>query len=241
MNDEPIVTLHGERALIDRAGHLFAGAQREFLVAAADPVTWSSGVRTAFAAGLRPSTEPGGVALRKLYAPQALPDARAEQRLTRMAANGADIRICAAPLAQETIVLDRRVAILAGAPTGGIRTYTVIRSPDVVAGLRTLIHAAWETSVELDEHLRRRPAVPLDPEARWILRMLGAGHTDESAARQLGMSLRTYRRRVADLMGALGATSRFQAGLRARELEDGDAEAREAGSREVRDAARTPA
>src|SRR4051812_29046415 len=77
MDEQQIVTLHGERALIDRAGHLFAGARDEFLVAAADPGTWSNGVRTAFAAGLRPATEPGGVALRKLYTPQALPDARA--------------------------------------------------------------------------------------------------------------------------------------------------------------------
>jgi DNA-binding NarL/FixJ family response regulator len=48
--------------------------------------------------------------------------------------------------------------------------------------------------------------------------MLGAGLKDETAARELGLSLRTYRRRVADLMAALGADSRFQAGLRAREL-----------------------
>jgi DNA-binding NarL/FixJ family response regulator len=32
------------------------------------------------------------------------------------------------------------------------------------------------------------------------------------------LSLRTYRRRVAELMTALGATSRFQAGARAHEL-----------------------
>ncbi|MCX5388055.1 DNA-binding response regulator [Streptomyces sp. NBC_00083] len=220
MNDEPIVTLHGERELIDRAGHLFAGARHEFLVAAADPGTWSAGVNTAFRAGLRPGRAPDGPVLHKLYTPQALPDAHAERRLARMAATGADIRICAAPLAQETIILDRRTAILAGTPAVGTRTYTVIRSPDVVAGLRSLVRAAWATSPDLDEHLRRRPA-ELGEEARRILRMLGAGHTDESAARLLGMSLRTYRRRVADLMDALGATSRFQAGARARELEGG--------------------
>ncbi|MEU3505137.1 DNA-binding response regulator [Streptomyces hundungensis] len=220
MNDEPMVTLHGERALIDRAGHLFAGVRHEFLVAAADPLTWSAGVHTAFAAGLRPATEPGGLALRKLYTPEALPDARAERRLTRMAAGGAHIRICSAPLGQETIVLDRRVAILAGAPGAGPRTYTVIRTPDVVAGLRSLVQAAWEASPDLDAHLLRRAPV-LGADARRILRTLGAGHTDEAASRHLGMSLRTYRRRVAELMETLGATSRFQAGLRARELEGG--------------------
>jgi DNA-binding NarL/FixJ family response regulator len=49
-------------------------------------------------------------------------------------------------------------------------------------------------------------------------RRLGAGLTDEAAARRLGTSLRTYRRRVAELMAALEAGSRFQAGVRAGEL-----------------------
>ena len=40
----------------------------------------------------------------------------------------------------------------------------------------------------------------------------------EAAARRLGTSLRTYRRRVAELMAALEAGSRFQAGVRAGEL-----------------------
>ncbi|WP_274560762.1 LuxR C-terminal-related transcriptional regulator [Streptomyces spiramyceticus] len=67
------------------------------------------------------------------------------------------------------------------------------------------------------EFRRTRPPV-LNEQAREILRMLSAGHTDETASRQLGMSLRTYRRRVAELMTMLGATSRFQAGIRAREF-----------------------
>ena len=42
--------------------------------------------------------------------------------------------------------------------------------------------------------------------------------TDEAAARRLGTSLRTYRRRVAEPMAVLEAGSRFQAGVRAGEL-----------------------
>ncbi|MGW0593258.1 hypothetical protein [Streptosporangium sp. NPDC002607] len=51
-----------------------------------------------------------------------------------------------------------------------------------------------------------------------ILEALGSGLTDESAAKRLGVSLRTYRRRVAELMAKLEADSRFQAGLRAGRL-----------------------
>lgn len=41
------------------------------------------------------------------------------------------------------------------------------------------------------------------------------GSKDEALARQLGVSLRTVRRRVADLMDEFGATTRFQAGMEA--------------------------
>jgi DNA-binding NarL/FixJ family response regulator len=45
-----------------------------------------------------------------------------------------------------------------------------------------------------------------------------SGCKDATAARRLDLGLRTYRRRVAELMTALDASSRFQAGARAREL-----------------------
>ncbi|MFE0700082.1 helix-turn-helix transcriptional regulator [Streptomyces sp. NPDC058872] len=64
----------------------------------------------------------------------------------------------------------------------------------------------------------RRPFPRLGDAERAVLRALAAGHTDEAASRRLGVSLRTYRRRVAALMAALDARSRFQAGLRAREI-----------------------
>ena len=43
----------------------------------------------------------------------------------------------------------------------------------------------------------------------------GRRRKDEQIARALGMSVRTVRRRVADLMDELGADSRFQAGVEA--------------------------
>lgn len=46
-----------------------------------------------------------------------------------------------------------------------------------------------------------------------LLRLLGQGFTDEMASKRLGLSLRTARRMMADLMELLGARSRFEAGL----------------------------
>jgi DNA-binding NarL/FixJ family response regulator len=50
---------------------------------------------------------------------------------------------------------------------------------------------------------------------RFLLEALGSGAQDEQIARRLGLSLRTVRRRVAELMEELGAQSRFQAGVEA--------------------------
>lgn len=50
---------------------------------------------------------------------------------------------------------------------------------------------------------------------RNLLRLLAVGMTDEAVARQLGLSLRTTRRRIAALMSHLSASSRFQAGAEA--------------------------
>ena len=46
-------------------------------------------------------------------------------------------------------------------------------------------------------------------------RQLAAGAKDEQIARTMGLSLRTIRRRIADLMIELGADTRFQAGAEA--------------------------
>ena len=50
---------------------------------------------------------------------------------------------------------------------------------------------------------------------RFLLQQLAAGAKDEQIARTLGISLRTVRRRVADLLIDLGVDTRFQAGAEA--------------------------
>ena len=147
----------------------------------------------------------------------AVTDEAQRAHLRRLDAAGAQVRISSAPLPHETIILDRRVAILAGQPSPLGREYTVTTSPVLVGGVYSLFTAAWEATIDLGACLRGE--VPeLTPEAREILRALGAGLTDEAAARRLGTSLRTYRRRVAELMAALEVGSRFRAGVRAGEL-----------------------
>jgi DNA-binding NarL/FixJ family response regulator len=217
VTDDMTSTVRGDAELIARAGHLFDAVRKEFVCAARDLATWSHPESRSAIARRVVASGPDGFTVRKLWSPLVLADEAQRAHLLRLDAAGAQVRISSAPLPRETIILDRRVAILAGPPSPLGREYTVTTSPVLVGGVYSLFAAAWEAATDLAAYLRGE--VPeLAPEAQEILRALGAGLTDEAAARQLGTSLRTYRRRVAELMAALEAGSRFQAGMRAGEL-----------------------
>lgn len=210
-----MVTIRGDLELLARTEHLFSSVQEEFICAARDLSTWS---RPGARQTARDLLESGGTrGVRKLFSPAVLADERSREHLREVMGGGVRVRIAATALPHETIVIDRRFAILAGlhAPEG--REYTLTTASGLVGGVYALFEAAWETATDLTAFLHGdQPR--LDAESRKVLRALGSGATDERAARELGMSLRTYRRRVAELLNALDAGSRFQAGMRAGEL-----------------------
>ncbi|MFD5753617.1 DNA-binding response regulator [Streptomyces sp. NPDC127033] len=164
----------------------------------------------------------GAPRARKLYSLAALADPGDREALREMAAFGFQVRIATAPLPQGTVIIDRRTMVLTdpapAVPTAQrLRIYTMSASPALIRGTYALFEAAWENATDLATALdSSRPQI--DDQTAKVLRALGSGATDESAARELGMSLRTYRRRVAKLLTSLDADSRFQAGVRAGEL-----------------------
>lgn len=117
--------------------------------------------------------------------------------------------------AQEAVIVDGRVAFLPGDGTG--HGHATVRSPAVVRVLESLFAGAWDTAVPLADYDRLRHCAKSET-ARSVLTHLGAGLTDDAGAREMRVSLRTYRRHVAELMRALGASTRFEAGARAVEL-----------------------
>lgn len=219
--DGQVVTLRGEAELLTKAGHLFA-AKDEFVCAATDLSTWArprswGGDQRREVSDRMPELIAAGLQVRKLYNPAAVVDPEDAAHLQELAALGVRVRICPTSLAHETIIIDRKVAILAGAPVAGVREFSVIMAPEVVAGVRSLFLATWAGATDLADYLPTAPPA-LDEHGREILRLLSAGQKDEAAARSMGVSVRTYRRRVAELMTLLGVESRFQAGERARAL-----------------------
>jgi DNA-binding CsgD family transcriptional regulator/sugar-specific transcriptional regulator TrmB len=88
--------------------------------------------------------------------------------------------------------------------------------PGAIAALIALFEQVWQSAVPLGDESKRADG-DLMSEERELLRLLSQGLTDEVAARQLGISIRTERRMVAEIMRRLGARSRFEAGMRASE------------------------
>ncbi|WNI18885.1 helix-turn-helix transcriptional regulator [Actinacidiphila sp. ITFR-21] len=95
---------------------------------------------------------------------------------------------------------------------------TVVRDRSVVRTLEALFDTVWEGAVDSGVFARADTSLRWDIEQggplAQVLPLLGSGWTDTAAARELGWSVRTYRRHVADLMRRVEARSRFQAGMR---------------------------
>lgn len=87
-----------------------------------------------------------------------------------------------------------------------------VRQRSVVAALTLWFELLWTHAAPVPELESGRGL----PDGRqFLLEQLMAGATDELIARKLGISLRTVRRRVAELMSDLGVDTRFQAGVEA--------------------------
>jgi DNA-binding CsgD family transcriptional regulator len=131
---------------------------------------------------------------------------------------GADTRT-AARMPADALVIDRVVAVLpadrgANGVTSATAGIAVFRLPSVVTTTIELFERVWQTAVPLAASDPPEAAEPCTRE-RELLSLLSEGNTDESAAIRLGVSVRTVRRMVADIMNRLGARSRFQAGVKA--------------------------
>ncbi|WP_238017839.1 helix-turn-helix transcriptional regulator [Dactylosporangium sp. AC04546] len=158
-----------------------------------------------------------GVRYRVLF-----PDsARLSRKLSTMSLTGAEVRTDAA-VPVDAVVIDGTTALLPADRSGTERLaqVAIFRLPSVVTATTELFERIWPVAVPLtpvdlpDGSDGADGAAPTCRE-RELLALLCSGSTDESAAARLGISVRTVRRMVADLMNRLGARSRFQAGAKA--------------------------
>lgn len=127
-----------------------------------------------------------------------------------------EVRVADAEL-EETLLVDSRTAYVRPDPERPGRAGSVVEDSLTVQAVELLFAGAWANGVGLADYPRLTGRL-CPRSARRILECLRTGHTDEVAAREMKVSLRTYRRYVAEVMRELGASSRFQAGVRAVEL-----------------------
>ncbi|MEV6773767.1 hypothetical protein AB0N05_34540 [Nocardia sp. NPDC051030] len=156
-----------------------------------------------------------GKQVRLLYSPDYL-ESRDRQPLLRHSSQGAQIRVTDNDF-HNALIIDRRVAVLwSGA--GAEQPYAyLVREPAILRTLHQFALLTWQSACGLGNHLDSHGA-EFDEMSLKVLNSLNLGLIDEAAARRLGVSLRTYRRQVAELMDRLGVRTRFQIGVRAAEL-----------------------
>lgn len=151
-----------------------------------------------------------GYRSRALYPARALEEA--PEMLRARAESGERVRIVAS-VPTRIAIFGSSAAFMSdkwGLDTG---RRLVVREQSLVGALGALFDHVWERAIAVPglEDAADDPG----GERRLLLQQLTRGAKDEQIARALGVSLRTVRRRVADIMDELGAGSRFQAGVEA--------------------------
>ncbi|MFF5765772.1 LuxR C-terminal-related transcriptional regulator [Streptomyces tanashiensis] len=155
-----------------------------------------------------------GVAFRTLYQDCVRNDAATVEHANWLLQHGGEVRT-APVVPQRMVITDRSHALVPLDPADSRKGALYVTEPGIVLSLVTLFEQSWSQAEPLGACTRRDPDTGLSPVERQLLRLLASGLTDEAAGQRLGVSVRTVRRQMASIMERLGATSRFEAGLKA--------------------------
>lgn len=128
---------------------------------------------------------------------------------------GEEVRVVS-QLPFKMILADNRVAIVPLNLQQADSPVLLVRSSALLDALYVLFEMFWERGAAISfarsalETSAPQPQLPDD--AQELVRLMAAGLNDKVIARELGVSVRTLERRVADLMRSFDAQTRFQAG-----------------------------
>ncbi|WP_156724708.1 helix-turn-helix transcriptional regulator [Streptomyces apocyni] len=156
-----------------------------------------------------------GVKSRSVYLDSIRNDPGTLEHARWLTERGAEVRTVPA-LPMRLWIADREVAMVPIDPADSAVGAVLLRQPGAVAAILALFEAVWATALPFGEAPRRSLDDPRS-QPRELLRLLAQGYTDEAAARRLGISLRSERRLISELMEKLDAQGRFQLGQRAAE------------------------
>ena len=150
-----------------------------------------------------------GRRVRAIYPARAMSEA---PHMLRMRAEiGEEVRVVPSVVTRLVVVGPRRAIVPEPLGTGSDHV-VVVRQTSLVGMLQAYFDELWETASRVEA---RGDRLAEHDHRRLLLAELADGVKDEQIARNLDVSLRTVRRRVASLMSELGVDTRFQAGVEA--------------------------
>lgn len=206
----------GRDAIAQRSAQLVRGAEHEVMLFDKPPY-------------IGPQDNPDEVAVlarrvrwRAVYSSQSLAEPGQPTTIRRFGEAGEEARV-SHRVPAKLLITDHRLALLPltiDEPRPE-ETAILVHPSSMLTMLMMYFETVWDKAVPFARHLLGEPSRPEadDPNDRDLLSLLSAGVKDEAIARQLGVSLRTARRRISRIMADHGVTTRFQLGLAtAREL-----------------------
>ncbi|MCS0606472.1 LuxR C-terminal-related transcriptional regulator [Streptomyces sp. LP11] len=154
-----------------------------------------------------------GVTMRSIHLRPMTRITHAMTHLQGLRAAGAQVRI-ASIVPFRFILVDRVQALVPALHARSGNAMMVLRGEAVTALLVKVFEMCWASAAPLETAESGRET-GFSSQQLWMLRLMATGRKDEAIARELGVSVRTLRRMMADLMGRLDVESRFQAGITA--------------------------
>lgn len=207
--------LHGVGAVRDALGELARTCTSE--VWSLNPGGAQSAEALERARPLTAATLERGVRIRSVFLDSLRNDEATVEHARWLTEQGGEVRtVPVLPL--RLVLVDRAVAIVPLDAEDSSQGALMVTGKGLVSGLAALFLMTWQQGVPLGTGRRQR--VPGRPsKQQWHALLLWAqGCTDDVVARQLGVSERTVRRIRDTLSAQVGASSRFELGVRAMAL-----------------------
>lgn len=227
--NELVEIVTGRPALVQQFLQMQRSVQSELLILDKPPyVTPGAECKTA---GLEMRRRPG-VVQRVIYDHEAFEAPGQLEGIRNDVCAGEQARTMAG-LPMKLAVADRRLGLIPLRLEEPAPAALVLHKSPLLEAVVALFETLWERATPIG--LQPPPANPPDRHGlsnldHQTLELLATGLKDQAVARQLGIGQRTMERRVGELLGKLGARTRFQAGVefatRARKLAAEPAEGR---------------
>jgi DNA-binding NarL/FixJ family response regulator len=155
-----------------------------------------------------------GVDIRVVYGAEVLTRSDALRVAREAVAAGEQARVF--PDVPINLLISEKFALLVIAGRGSERLNAlIVHHSGLYDGLVGVFETYWRVGVPVTVAADDTVPAMTSTEHRQLLTLLSAGLTDESIARELGVSQRTVARRIAHVQQAVGASSRFQLGVQA--------------------------